>query len=69
MIAKKPTEKMHTAGVEKTLVIQKGIYGFYLHDLRFQTQRGTVCRETSDSAIEDALNGLRPTQINVGERF
>ena len=62
MIAKRPTKKLHKLGVEANIIIQKGLYGFYLYDTNLNHQRSTA-RETSDEAIADAISGLRPIKL------
>lgn len=63
MIAKRPTKKLHKMGIEANIVVAKGLYGFYLYDTELNPQRGTVCRETGDEAIADAVSGLRPIKL------
>lgn len=55
MIAKRPTEKVKHLG----LVVQKGLYGFYLSNPKLERQKSR-CYDKSGDCVAAALNGERP---------
>lgn len=60
-MAKRPTKVLREKGFE-TLQVQKGVFGFYLHDTRYSHQRST-CYSTGQGAIDAALRGELPVDL------